>query len=105
MYHNKDVQGAFLIGRFGDEKHFSIKVPQGFQSKHERGAILKLNQTIYGLKQVASTFWSELLKTFYEIGFQRSDADPCMYFKFKDDGLILCLLWVNGCLIVRKGSG
>jgi Reverse transcriptase (RNA-dependent DNA polymerase) len=57
-----DIQGAFLIGRFNDEEDLYMKVPQGFEDKYNKNSVLKLNRTIYGLKQAANAFWSELLK-------------------------------------------
>ena len=94
MMHLVDVQGAFLIGRFGNEDELFIKVPQGFENNFNKDVVLNLNRTIYGLKQAASTFWSELLMALSDIGFTRSDADPCMYFKWGSNGLNLCLSWV-----------
>ena len=98
--HVVDVQGAFLIGRFGNEEELFMKVPQVFENKFNDDVVLKLNRTIYGLKQAASAFWSELLMALNKIGFTRSDADPCMYFKWSSNGLSLCLSWVDDCLFV-----
>jgi Reverse transcriptase (RNA-dependent DNA polymerase) len=91
------VQGAFLIGRFYDKEDLYMKVPQGFEDKYDNNSVLKLHRTIYGLKQAASTFWSELLKALNEIGFERSNTDPCLYFKWSEESICICLLWVDDC--------
>jgi Reverse transcriptase (RNA-dependent DNA polymerase) len=94
-----DVQGAFLIGRSNDKEDLYMKVLQGFEDKYDKNSVLKLNRTIYGLKQAASAFWSELLKALNKIGFERSGADHCLYFKWGEEGLCICLSWVDDCLI------
>ena len=77
-------------------------LPIGFQvdgeteEDSERSYVLKLNKSLYGLKQ-ASFNWYEKLKTGLENrGFTSSKIDPCMYFKM---GMIV-LTYVDDCIIV-----
>ena len=77
-------------------------LPIGFQvdgeteEDSERSYVLKLNKSLYGLKQ-ASFNWYEKLKTGLEDrGFTSSKIDPCMYFKM---GMIV-LTYVDDCIIV-----
>jgi hypothetical protein len=58
---------------------------------------LKLNKTLYGLKQAAYRFWLYLLTIVRDIGCQRSKADPCLY--FKDGSLVLWFSWVDDCFL------
>jgi Reverse transcriptase (RNA-dependent DNA polymerase) len=77
-----------------------LKVPKGFQKFYKKGMALKLERTIYGLKQAAYAFWKELLMAFKAMGFEKSIADPCLYFKNTRDGLVLWISWVDNCLLV-----
>ena len=95
-----DVQGAFLNGRFGDNEHLYLEIPDGFKKYYDKTKLLKLNCTIYGLKQSAQEFWSELIKAFKTMEFRRSDGDPCCYFKKVDNRLVICLSWVDDCLFL-----
>jgi hypothetical protein len=97
--HVLDVQGAFLNGRFEDGEELYMQVPEGFVNYYSGNVVLKLKRTIYGLKQAAYAFWRELLKAFKAMHFQRSKADPCLYYKWNDDGLILWISWVDDCLV------
>ena len=84
-----DVRGAFLHGKFEEGTRLYMEVPEGFESFYPVGCLLLLLQTIYGLKQVAFAFWVQLLKALRDMKFDRSKADPCLYFKWTAIGLTL----------------
>jgi Reverse transcriptase (RNA-dependent DNA polymerase) len=93
-----DVKGAFLNGRFDKGEELFLKVPQGFEQFYKEWQVLKLNRTIYGLKQAAQAFWTELLRALTAMGFERSDGDPCCYYKNVSGRKIVCLSWVDDCI-------
>ena len=96
-----DVKGAFLHGDFEDDDEVYMEVPEGFEKYYDpRIYVLLLLQTLYGLKQAALAFWKKLLQCFKSMGFDRSKADPCLYFKWTIGGLVLWLSWVDDCLAV-----
>jgi hypothetical protein len=64
-----------------------------------------LLQTIYGLKQSAKAFWVKLLKSFKSMGFERSKADPCLYFAWTINGLVLWVSWIDDCLVLGNKAG
>jgi hypothetical protein len=66
---------------------------------YPNNTILLLLKTIYGLKQAAFRFWEYLLEIITQLGCTRSDADPCLYHKWTDEGLVMCLSWVDDCFI------
>ena len=39
------------------------------------------------------------------MGFKRSKADPCLYFKWTLFGLVICLSWIDDCLCVGPKQG
>jgi Reverse transcriptase (RNA-dependent DNA polymerase) len=76
-----DVKGAFLNGRLDKGEELFLTVPQGFEQFYKESQVLKLNRTIYGLKQAAQAFWTKLLRALTAMGFVRSDGDSCCYYK------------------------
>jgi hypothetical protein len=64
--------------------------------------VLLLLQTLYGLKQSAMAFWKKLLQAFHSMSFQRSKADPCLYFAWTTLGLVLWLSWIDDCLVAGQ---
>ena len=97
-----DVRGAFLLGEFGNEEHIYMEVPEGFERFYPIGVVLLLLKTIYGLKQAAYAFWRKLLEAFWAMGYKRSAGDPCLYFKWVEDRLVMWMSWVNDCFVCDK---
>ena len=93
-----DVKGAFLCGNFENNEEIYMKIPQGFERFYSENAVRLLLKTIYGLKQAALAFWRSMQ-------YGRSKADPCLYFKWTELGLILWLSWVDDCLVAGKEQG
>jgi hypothetical protein len=95
-----DIKGAFLHGDFEDGKNVYMEVPEGFGKYYDpMYYVLLLLQTIYGLKQSAMAFWRKLLAAFRDMKFNRSKADPCLYFAW-NKGLTLWISWIDDCLVV-----
>jgi hypothetical protein len=98
-----DVQGAFLNGRFGNNEHLYLEVPDGFEKYYDKSkVVLKLNRTIYGLKQSAQAFYNELLMALETMKFKKSSCDPCCYIKNVEGRLVICLSWVDDCLFLGR---
>ena len=101
-----DVKGAFLHGDFGPkEAPILMKIPQGFEKFYPKGWLLLLLKTIYGLKQAAFAFWKALLKAFKAMNFERSKADPCLYYAWTKYGLVTWISWVDDCLVCGSPEG
>ncbi len=52
-------------------------------------------EDLYGLKQAAYAFWLKLLEAFGLMKYVRSKADPCLYFKWTNQGLVIWMSWVD----------
>lgn len=64
------------------------------QSKH--WYILKLNWSLYGLKQASLNWYKTLQTALQTYGFQPSKIDPCLYI----DKDVILLSYVDDCIIV-----
>ena len=95
-----DVKGAFLKGEFEPgSPPIYMKIPEGFEKYYGVDSALKLLKTLYGLKEAAYAFWRQMLKAFNFMGFEKSKADPCLYFKWTKDGhLVSWLSRVDDCV-------
>jgi hypothetical protein len=100
-----DVKGAFLHGEFEEGETLYMEIPEGFEQYYPAGFIWLLLRTIYGLKQAAVAFWKQLILAFASMNYCRSKADPCLYFDWKIDGLVVWISWVDDCLVAGKKKG
>ena len=44
-------------------------------------------------------FWREFLACMQDMKNQRYGADPCLYFKWTSEGLVVWLSWIDDCMI------
>lgn len=84
-----DVEGAFLQGEYTDGEEIYMKVPQGWEECYEEDTVLKVNVPIYGTKQGAACFYRKLVKVLKAKEYQRSKADPCLFYKWIDGRLVI----------------
>ena len=106
--HLVDINGAFLLGNFEsdvnthEEREVHMEVPEGFLQFLPPGNwVMLLLRTLYGNKQAAKRFWLFILGIFVRLlGYKYNRADPCLFYKWTDKGLVLWSTWVDDCLSV-----
>jgi hypothetical protein len=84
-----DFKGMFPHGEFKDGKVIYMKVPRGFENFYLDGVVLKSKKCLYGLKQAAMAFWCQLILSMKSMEMTQSTADPCLYHKWGEEGLVL----------------
>jgi hypothetical protein len=90
-----DYSNAFAQAHLKEEIY--LKLPQGCTSKHGSNTLLKLQRSLYGLKQQAALCWFDKLSDgLTELGWVRplGILEPCLF--LKQD--VICLLYVDDCL-------
>eukprot|EP00253_Pinus_taeda_P011306 PITA_11306 len=93
-----DVKTTFFHGDFEEEIY--MKQPEGFAVKGKKELVCKLKNSMYGLKQ-SPRMWYQKFDTFIQgLGFTRSKADHCVYFKLIGDRVIYLVLYVDDMLLV-----
>ncbi len=94
-----DVNNAFLNANL--EEDLIMEQPLGFIEKGKESFVLKLNKSLYGLKQAPNEWYKEINGTLLEIGFKRSNNDPCIYYmKTFSNHLIIIGLFVDDAVII-----
>ena len=93
-----DVKTTFLHRDLEEEVY--MKQPEGFAVKGKKELVCKLKKSLYGLKQ-SPRMWYQKFDTFIRgLGFTRSKADHCVYFKLIGDRVIYLVLYVDDMLLV-----
>jgi len=99
IMHVIDVKGAFLLRDFEDNVTIYTEIPQGFKKWYRTDEVWLLLQTIYGTKQAAMAFWRLVNKVMKNMNFNRSTTDPCLFYKWTDEGLVVWLVG-DDCLCI-----
>jgi hypothetical protein len=84
-----DIKGVFSHGEFEDGEVIYMMVPHGFEKFSSDDVVLKLKKCIYRLKQATRAFWCQLLLCMKSMGMTQSTADPSLYHKWGEEGLVL----------------
>ena len=94
-----DVASAFLNGHLNEDIY--MKTPPGFE---EGDFVLKLNKSLYGLKQAAKVWFDTLSKALLEIGFKQSHSDKCLYIFKSEEGICYLMCHVDDLLFVGTSN-
>jgi hypothetical protein len=93
-----DVECAFLEGELEEEVY--MECPEGLEGANKAEECLRLNKSIYGLVQSARQWWKKFVKFLREIGFEGGYADPCLFTRKDEKGIIFIALYVDDCLCI-----
>ncbi|CAG4978543.1 unnamed protein product [Colias eurytheme] len=97
-----DVTTAFLYGIL--EEDIYIQIPEGFSETVEKGQVLKLKKSMYGLKQSSRVWYKRVEVCLLKIGFVKSKIEPCMFLKKQDKLKTIVALYVDDFFIFSNDS-
>jgi hypothetical protein len=92
-----DIKTAFLYGLVKEDIY--ITQPEGFVTPGKEHLVCKLVKCIYGLKQ-APRVWNVKFNDFIlRFGFVRSKHDSCVYFRRREEEILILVIWVDDGLL------
>lgn len=77
--------------------------PEGF-SNGDSNKVCKLVKALYGLKQASRVWNLKLDKAFKNFGLTQSSNDPCIYYKFQGDKILIVSIYVDDFLIFSNSD-
>ena len=84
-----DYTNVFAQADINEEVY--VEPPKDFGSKSGEARVLKLNKSLYGLRQAPRTFFEKLRAGLLERGFRQSNVDHCLFMK-RD---MVCVVYVD----------
>lgn len=72
-----------------------IEQPQGFDIHGKESHVCRLKKALYGLKQAPRAWYSRIDGYLLSLGFTKSEADPNLYYKVEDVGILILVLYVD----------
>jgi hypothetical protein len=88
-----DVKTAFLYGKLDEEIY--MEQPEGFPSKGRETKVYRLKRAIYGLKQAARAWWTQLEESVKTMGFTRLMADTGIFVYRSRKGIVVMVAYVD----------
>lgn len=95
IFRHLDISTAFLNGFLKEDVY--IAAPNGIHV--QPGYVLKLNRSLYGLKQSPKA-WNDRFNQFItSLKFRKSDSDSCLYVRSSNGTLTYLVLYVDDILL------
>ena len=79
-----------------------MEKPLGFEIHGRESHVWRLKKSLYGLKQAPRAWYSRIESYLQRMGFQKTDADPNLYFIMVGDDLLILLLYVDDLFITSE---
>jgi hypothetical protein len=95
--HQMDVKTAFLNGVIEEEVY--IDQPLGFEVHGRESHVCRLKKELYRLKQAPRAWYSRIDAYLQQLGFEKSEADPNLYFIVVGEDPLILLLYVDDIFI------
>uniref|UniRef100_A0A0N5BE83 Reverse transcriptase Ty1/copia-type domain-containing protein n=1 Tax=Strongyloides papillosus TaxID=174720 RepID=A0A0N5BE83_STREA len=73
-----DIKNAFLNGKLTDDEIY-VMAPPGFPNYINKHQILKLQKSLYGLKQSAKIWQDTLTNNIKQLNFHQTEMDYCLF--------------------------
>jgi hypothetical protein len=92
-----DVKTAFMNGLIEEEVY--IEKPLGFEVHGRYSHVCRLKKALYGMKQAPRDWYSRIDAYLQQLGFEKSEADPNLYFIVVGEDPLILLLYVDDLFI------
>ena len=77
-----------------------VELPKGFEPPSDGDHVLKLNKSLYGLRQAPLNWFEYLSVGLRKHGFEPSKLDPCLFIHKE----VICLVYVDDCLFFARNA-
>ena len=87
-----DVTTAFLNADL--DENIYMEMPEGLETGRE-DSVMKLNKSLYGLKQSPRLWHEKIRKWLTEFGLKPSPVDPCLFIMKRNGDTLMLMLYVD----------
>jgi hypothetical protein len=98
--HQMDVKTTFLNGLIEEEVY--IEQPLGFEVHGRESHVCRLKKALNGLKKTPRAWYSRIDAYLQQLGFEKSEVDPNLYFIVVGEDPLILLLYVDDLFITRE---
>ena len=93
-----DITAAFVHAPLAENEHIYVEQPKGFVT--DKNLVLKLNRSVYGIRQAPRNFFQYLVKKLDSEGLKQSEHDTCLFIGAQT--IVIC--YVDDLLFFSKSE-
>lgn len=101
-----DISNAFLNGDL--EEEIFMKIPEGYAERKgvvfPPKTVLKLNKSIYGLKQASRQWFKKFSSALLDLGLIKAHGDHSLFVKSRNDDFVVVLVYVDDIIIASTSE-
>lgn len=97
-----DVSTAFLNGELDEVVY--MQQPEGFINEGNEDKVCLLKRALYGLKQSARVWHEKVEKVLFNLAFEQSAHESCVYYKIDGDIIVIIALYVDDFLLISNND-
>ena len=101
-----EVVTTYLYGYLGNDIY--MKLPEGFNLSNKANSkedySIKLNKSLYGLKQSGCTWYKRLSEYLLKEGYKNDPFCPCIYMKRSENEFDIFVVYVDDINIIGTPS-
>ena len=99
-----NFHSMFLNGKLDSNKEVYMEQPEGYEESNWKQYICKLQKSLYGLKQARWKWYKALSKALANIGFNKSEADPAIFYVHQKHKMAILACHVDNCMITGSSQ-
>jgi len=88
-----DFHSAYLNGELDEDIY--MEQPPYYETADRGRYVVKLNKTLYGLKQAGKKWYDSLCRSLADIGFKKTEADPAVFFVHAGNHVVILAIHVD----------
>jgi hypothetical protein len=103
--HQIDIKGAYLNGELTNEEVIYMRQPPGFPYANSSGKVLRLQKTIYGLKQSGRRWYQKFTEICEKhLRLTRCSVDQAVFYRREGQLIIVIAVHVDDCTIAASNQ-
>jgi len=99
-----DFHSTFLNSYLDVDEDIYMEQPPNHAAADPDHYVVKLYKSIYGLKQAGKKWYDSLSRSLADIGFQKSEADPAIFYAHVGDEVVILAIHVDDCTIMGSSE-
>lgn len=97
-----DINNTFINGNLYEDVYMDI--PLDYEIHDKSRLVYKLQKSLYGLKQASRQWNLNFVECLLKEGFTQSKYDYSLFTKYKNEGFIIVLVYINDIVIGRNNN-